>query len=272
MAGEAVSASGFGVLVRHWRGARRFSQLDLAMEADISARHLSFLETGRAQPSREMVQRLANALEVPLRERNDLLTAAGYAPVHEQSKLDEPDMFRYRGAVRRLLDKQEPYPALVMDRHWNIVTMNGACLRHALLFLEEGDLERHPNAMRLLFAEDGLQPCVVNWEEVASAMLGRIQREHLRSPLDRELATLYEDLAASRTTPADWRSIAACTDLGPVLPLALEKGETRSRLFTTITTFGTPHDITLQELRIECYFPEDEATEALLLELAKRAD
>lgn len=271
MEAEQYSVPPFGPLLRQWRACRRLSQLELAGEAEVSARHLSFLETGRARPSREMVQRLANALEMPLRDRNALMLAAGLAPAHEHASLDDAEMARYREAIQWTLDKQEPYPALVMDRHWNIVTMNGGSQRFLLGFLPEPRLRRFSNAMELLFARDGLQPYVENWDEVASAMLARIHREHAHAPGDGDLAGLYSRLASSAAVPENWRAIAAGTDPGPVLPLVLRKGESISSLFSTITTFGTPHDITLQELRIECFFPADGATRELLDGLSEGA-
>lgn len=257
-------SSSFGALLRHWRAARHVSQLELASEADISTRHLSFLETGRARPSRVMVRRLAETLALPFRERNDLLTAAGFAPIHEERNLHEPVMARFRSAIQWMLDKQEPYPALVMDRHWNFVELNRGARALVQAFLPPAALERYPNAMELLFAGDGLRPWVENWDEVASILLARIHREHIQLPTDQHLAALYEQLASAEAVPHDWRGIAACADPGPVLPLVLEKDGFRSSMFTTITTFGTPHDVTLQELRIESYFPADAETEQLL--------
>lgn len=269
MSAQLDSRSSFGALLRYWRSVRHFSQLELALEAQTSTRHLSFLETGRAGPSRAMVQRLASVLGLPLREQNDLLTAAGFAAIHEQRALHDPPMARYRAAIQWMLDKQEPYPALVMDRYWDIVDMNRGARSLLGTFLPPDVLERYSNAMELLFAADGLQPCVDNWNEVASILLARIHREHVRSPTDERLAALYERLASVEAVPADWRGIAACAEPGPVLPLVLSKDGIRSSLFTTITTFGTPHDVTLQELRIESYFPADTETAQLLESLAE---
>jgi transcriptional regulator with XRE-family HTH domain len=162
-----------GPLLRHWRAARRVSQLDLALDADVSSRHLSFVETGRAQPSREMVLRLAEALEVPLRERNALLLAAGYAPLYRETDLGAPEMVEARLAVEFILAKQEPYPAIVVDRHWNLLLANPSTHRFLALFLP-GPPAGPVNVMRLMFDPRGVRPFVENWEEVARHLVERL--------------------------------------------------------------------------------------------------
>lgn len=257
--------SHFGQLLRHWRAVHKVSQLALALEADVSARHLSFVETGRSQPSRALVARLGAVLELPLRDRNDLYTAAGFAPRHAETGLQAPELSRIRQALLRILEKQEPYPAIVMDRHWNILMANGATARLIGLMLPRASLEDRPNALRLLFASDGLQPYVGNWSEVASMLLLRLQREALAAPRESPSRRLFEDLAALPVAPADWMRRGAELGHAPVLDIEyVRDGEPLASLFSTLTSIGTPQDITLQELRIESYYPSDDATQMLL--------
>ena len=261
-AAASAPAGHVGPLLRHWRAARRVSQLDLALDADVSSRHLSFVETGRAQPSREMVLRLAEALEVPLRERNALLLAAGYAPLYRETDLGAPEMVDARLAVEFILAKQEPYPAIVVDRHWNLLLANPATHRFLALFLP-GPPAGPLNVMRLIFDPQGVRPFVENWEEVARHLVERLHRE-AAGPPDETTRALLEELLAYPGVPSDWRTPQLDRVPAPLLSIVYRKGDLRLSVFSTITTFGTPQDVTLQELRIECFFPADEATRALL--------
>jgi transcriptional regulator with XRE-family HTH domain len=238
------------------------SQLDLALDADVSSRHLSFVETGRSQPSREMVLRLAEALEVPLRERNALLLAAGYAPVYRETDLGAPEMVDARLAVEFILAKQEPYPAIVVDRHWNLLLANAATHRFLALFLP-GPPAGPVNVMRLMFDPRGVRPFVENWEEVARHLVERLHRE-AAGPADEATRTLLEELLGYPGVPSDWRTPQLDRVPAPLLSIVYRKGDLRLGVFSTITTFGTPQDVTLQELRIECFFPADEATRLLM--------
>ena len=252
----------FGTLLRHWRQARRYSQLDLALQADVSSKHVSFLETGRNQPSREMILRLTQAMDVPLRDRNLLLGSAGFAPVYEESGIESPFVGRAKEALARILDKQEPYPAIILDADWNLVQQNRGA--DALgQFLIPGAPGAGFNALELLFSPQGLQPFVVNWEQLSSLLLMRVFRESALPGRGRSSRDLLERLEAMPTTPANWRELAAGYPDGPTVDLIVEKDGRRYAFFTTVTTFGTPQDVTLQELRIESYFPSDEATRAL---------
>jgi transcriptional regulator with XRE-family HTH domain len=260
--GAGGTAKGVGGLLRQWRAARRLSQLALALDADVSSRHLSFVETGRAQPSREMVLRLADALSVPLRERNALLLSAGFAPLFRETDLEAPEMVAARQAVEFILAHQEPYPAIVVDRHWNVLRANGATQRILGRFLAAppaGPL----NAMRLVFHPGGLRPFVENWEEVAGALMERLHRE-AAGPPDEETRALRDELLACPGVPARWRTPELDRPPAPLLSIVYRKDDLRLAFFTTITTFGTPQDVTLQELRIECFFPADEATRRAL--------
>src|SRR5687768_15958859 len=190
---STAQASPVGRLIQHWRRARKKSQLALALQAGVSARHLGFLEIGRANPSREMVLLLAGVLDVPLRERNALLLAAGYAPVYKETGLDAPEMEHARKAVGLILQHQEPYPAVVMDRHWNILNSNPAADRFfgRLVALPSGGPP--PNIIRLMFDPAGLRPHVANWESVAEALVQRIHREALGGVPDEATATLLDE-------------------------------------------------------------------------------
>lgn len=265
------TAPAFGGLLRRWRAARRMSQLVLATEAEISTRHLSFLETGRSQPSREMVLLLAGVLDVPLRERNELLAAAGYAPVYRETALGAPELGQVRRALHFMLAQQEPYPALVVDRHWNLLMQNQAASRMLGLFVDPAEAAQvpgPPNVVRMTFHPRGLRPYIVNWEAVAGPLIQQVHREALGGIADEGTRRLLDELLAYPGVPARWRTPDAGAQSAPVLPLTLRKGGVAAGFFTTIATLGTPQDVTLQELRVECFFPADEATEKLAGRLA----
>ncbi len=261
--GRVASAGDVGALLRHWRTARRISQLDLSLEAEVSSRHLSFVETGRAQPSRDMVLRLAEALEVPLRERNALLLAAGYAPVYRETGLEAPELADARRAVEFILAQQEPYPAVLLDRHWNLLLANAATGRFLARF-PECAVPGPPNAMRLLFHPQGLRPFVEDWECVAGMLIQRLHREAAGAPPDPETRALLEELLGYSGIPSRWRRPELERAPAPLLAVTYRREDLRLSFFSTITTFGTPQDVTLQELRIESFFPADDATRAVL--------
>jgi transcriptional regulator with XRE-family HTH domain len=258
----------FGELLRTWRQARKRSQLDVAIAADISARHLSFLETGRSQPSREMVVLLAEVLDVPLRERNALLDAAGFAHRYRESGLDAPEMAPVRRSLAFLLERHEPYPAIVCNRRWDLLLANQAATRMVAHFVAPGAraLAAPPNVMRLLFAPDGFRPHVVNWRELASVMVQRLHREALAHADDDARALL--DLALTSDVPADWRAPDLELAPSPIVPMHVKKGDLELRLFSALTTLGTAVDVTAHECRLETFFPADEATEQALRRLA----
>jgi transcriptional regulator with XRE-family HTH domain len=258
----------FGPLLREWRRARRKSQLALALDANVSPRHLGFIEIGRSHPSREMVLTLATALEVPLRERNDLLNAAGFAPMYHDIGWDESQLAHIRRALQRMLTKQEPYPAVVMDRYWNVSMMNEAGRRFFALFLHAESIDGPPNVLRLMFDPSMLRPFVSNWEEVAEGLIQRMHRESVGGmDADAKVRELLAELMAYPDVPRKW----ATPDLGraavPVIPVSFRKGDLQLSFFSTVTTLGTPQDIRLQEMRIECFFPADEETEKLAEQL-----
>jgi len=262
--------SAFGPLLRQWRARRRMSQLDLAAEAEISSRHLSFIETGRAGPSREMVRLLAQVLDVPLRDRNALLTAAGYAPIYRETRLEAPAMAQARRALDFILRQQEPYPALVLDRHWNVLDVNEGSARVQQAFLDAAAAAElgPPNAMRLMFHPRAFRPHIVNWEATAASLIQWLHRDALSGFADTETRALLQELLSYPDVPRHWRTLDLEASTAPFLPIEFSKDELSLRYFTTLTSLGTPHDITLQELRIECFFPADEATEAASRRLA----
>jgi transcriptional regulator with XRE-family HTH domain len=264
-----ISAHGhrapIGEMIRSWRRRRSLSQLELALEADVSSRHVSFLETGRARPSREMVLRLAEQLDVPLRERNSLLLAAGYAPVYSESGLDAAPLAAVRAAIRQLLTAHEPYPALVVDRHWQLVDANASV---AMLLAEvRPDLLAPPaNVLRVSLHPEGLAPAIVNLGEWRAHLLGRLRRQ-IALTADATLRALYDELLAY---PCDQPEPEVELP-GPgevVVPLRLRHADRELAFFSTVATFGTPLDVTVSELAIESFFPANPETAAALRALA----
>jgi len=258
----------FGMHLRHWRQHRRLSQLDLAQEAGISTRHLSYVETGRAAPSREMVLRLVERLDVPLRERNGLLTAAGYAPMYHQRALDDPALEAARRAVDLVLKGHEPYPALAVDRHWNQVAHNA--LVPLLIAGAEPALLKHPlNVLRLSLHPDGMAKRIVNLAQWRAHLLERLAQQ-IATTGDPVLKALRIELAAYPV--ADPGPTPSSDLAGVVVPLQLRTEAGVLSFISTTTIFGTPVDVTLQELAIESFFPADAATaQALTVLMAGRA-
>jgi transcriptional regulator with XRE-family HTH domain len=259
--------SGFGSILSEWRAVRRLSQLDLALTTGISQRHISFVESGRAQPSRDMIFKLAAGLDLPLRARNDLFLAAGYAPAYPERRLDLAEMKPARAALELILGHHEPYPALVTDGSWNIVMQNAAASRILDYCLGAGEIRRlFPegiiNFMRLMFSEKGMRPHVLNWTHTRTALLNRLRREASGNP-NSPSETLRRELDAGAPDP-DGEDMFDEKCAEPMLSLELRVGHTRLRLFNTFTTFGTPQDVLLQELRIDMSFPADEATRRFL--------
>lgn len=244
-----------GDLIRAWRQRRHLSQLELANDVGVSTRHLSFLETGRSKPSRSMVLHLAEQLDVPLRDRNQLLLAAGFAPVFPESSLHSPQMLAIRETVRRLLAGHEPYPAVVVDRWWNLVEAN-----ESLLTLATGAAEHlltpPVNVLRLSLHPDGIAPQIVNLGEWRGHLLGRLRRQ-VALTADAELADLLAELTGYPCDQPEEESHGAGE---VVVPLRIRVGEAELAMLSTVATFGTPLDVTVAELVIETFFPADEAT------------
>lgn len=262
------SVQHFGDALRIWRQRRRLSQLDLSLEAEISTRHLSFLETGRSQPSREMVLHLADTLDMPLRARNALLVAAGFAPLYPEHSLDDPALARMREAVDLVLKGHEPFPALAIDRHWQLVAANGAL--SALIKGVDPALMKAPvNVLRLSLHPAGLAGRILNLAEWRDHIIARLERQ-VEETGDAGLSALLEELRAY-PVPAQTDEGKAGRDFaGLVVPLRLMTEEGVLTLFSTTTVFGTPVDVTLSELAIEAFFPADAPTAAILQRLAGR--
>jgi transcriptional regulator with XRE-family HTH domain len=260
---ERTKAHHIGDHLREWRQRRHLSQLDLAGDAEISARHLSFVETGRAAPSREMVLKLAERLEVPLRERNVLLVAAGFAPAFPQRSLDDPALKSARAAIDLVLKAHEPNPALAYDRHWNLVTAN-RMVAPLLAGIPERLLGQPFNILRLAFHPEALAARTVNLAEWCGHLLERLHRQ-CEVTADPELLKLYQELKAY---PIPARSAPLSAD-NVAIPLKLrsEGGEVLS-FFSTTMVFGTPVDITLQELALETFFPADDLTAERMRQIA----
>ncbi len=266
----AVS-TGPGDLIRHWRRARGMSQMALALEVGVSARHMSFVETGRSKPSRDLVLRLATLLEIPSREENSLLERTGYARRHRESELSDPDLGQVRKVLRFLLDRHEPNSALVVDRHWNIVMSNEAHRSTVRFFTHGRDvpIEVQENLLRLTFHPEGMRPYIVNWHVVGPTLLARVERESASAPSDDRLADLIHEVRQYSPVPP--------LELGPdiadqlLLPLQLRKGDVDLKLFSVLSTIGSAIDLVLQELMIETFFPADRATEDQLAELRGRS-
>jgi transcriptional regulator with XRE-family HTH domain len=264
-----IDAPPVGRLLKHWRQVRRKSQLTLSLDAGVSPRHLGFIEVGRAKPSREMVLTLATALDMPLRERNDLLLAAGFAPIYQETGLSQPVMAQARRALDSILRQQEPFPAVVMDRYWNILLTNEAAPRFFGLFVDLAAETAPANVLRLMFDPARLRPYVQNWESVAEALIHRVHREAVGGAPDSRTAALLEELLSFPGIPRGWQVPDLTAVSLPVLPVEFRTPDNQvMRFFSTVTTLGTPQDITLQEIRIECFFPADPDTEQRARDLA----
>lgn len=260
---RAASEASFPRLLREWRQKRRLSQLDLALTTGVSQRHVSFLESGRSNPSRNMILQLSEALDVPLRDRNAWLTAAGFAPIFRSRALDDPQMGQVMGAVRLMLTAHEPFPAIALDRAWNIRMSNGPFDRLDAMLGDDvwdrvGGGQR--NLMRLFFHPEGIRPFVTNWSTVGPLMWRRAQRE-ADALGGLEMKAVLDDLAPLQDSAFLWS--AADTALMPVMPFSMEVNGLAISMFAVVATFGTAQDVTADELRIETLFPADAQTEAL---------
>lgn len=261
-------AATFGDLLRNRRRAAGLSQLDLAVAADVSQRHISFLENGRSLPSREMVVHLAATLDVPLRERNIWLTAAGYAPLYPERSLDAPTMNHIRHVLEGLVEAHRPFPAYVVDCHWNILMANGVSQRlTALLTHPDGIEAARGNLLRLTFHPKGLRRWIVNWEQVSAALIRRLERETADRPTDRTLGALLEEIRGYLDVAGPTHPNVPITG-SLALPLHLRHPDLELELLTTITRFSAAWNVALEELRLETLLPADPATESTLRRLS----
>jgi transcriptional regulator with XRE-family HTH domain len=265
---SSTTARDFGSELRQWREVRRLSQLALSAEAEVSQRHLSFLETGKSRPSREMVIHLANVLDLPLRERNSLLTAAGYAPVYGERDLDDAAMEQVRAVLQRLLAAHDPYPAYVIDRHWDLVLANeSAAAVMAMAITPHTPREALANIARFALHPYGVRPIVANWEQFAGSVLDRLEREVHHNPRDAALSDLHAELLAYPDVARAARHPPPAAN-ALLVPIEVRAPGLELSLFTTIATIGAPFDVTLEELRLETLLPADDRSEQALRELA----
>ena len=270
----ATDANQFGSLLRQWRLTRRLSQLDLALDAEVSSKHVSFLETGRSQPSREMILRLAEVLDVPVRQRNTLLRAAGFSAHYTESDWGDPHLAEIQRSIEMLIEAHDPFPAVVCDQGFNVHLQNrsaGALMQQilpaeAIARAAEGT----PNLVELLFDPNGYRPAIANWPEVGAAMIQRLHREVSLHGGEQSAALLEKALAAPGV-PSEWRFPDLESELRVVVPLHIRTDALDLRLFTAITTLGTALDVTLRELVIETFLPADQATEEQLRGLYAKA-
>lgn len=262
-----LASSSPGDLIRYWRTARGVSQMALALEAGVSPRHMSFVETGRSRPSRDLLIRLAACLEIPSREENALLELTGYARRYGESDLSDPDLAQVRKVLRFLLDRHEPNSALVFDGHWNILMSNEAHRSSTSFFLEGRDVPAviRENLLRLTFHPEALRRHIVNWHVVGPALLRRVERESAQAPSDRRLAALLEEMRGYGPVPRLLPEAVAAHQL--LLPVHLRKGRIDLKLFSVLSTIGSAIDVALQELRVESFFPADAASEEQLRQL-----
>jgi transcriptional regulator with XRE-family HTH domain len=264
-----LQSESFSLLLKQWRSQRGFSQLDLAIAGQVSQRHISFLESGRAKPSREMVLQLATVLEIPLRQQNLMLSAAGFAPIHAETDLSAPEMLSIRKALDFMLRQQEPYPAIVIDRYWNLLLPNTAATKFLATFIDLEHLQQHfgqegaINLMRVMFDPQGLRPFVKNWHDVAIHLLQRLHREAIAEGESERSAALLKALMEYPGVAEMWKTSSATSQNALLLTVQLQREELSLEFFSTIATLGTPYDITLQELRIECLFPADDVAEQI---------
>ena len=256
---QASQLSAVGQLLRDWRNSRGISQLELAMHAGFSARHVSFIETGRSQPSRHALLVLADSLDMPLGERNRLLEAAGYAHVYRQTPLAAEEMTQVRSVLQFIIDRHHPYPAAVLDRYTNCLMANDQCLRLVAMLVDPSLLAEPVNFLRATFHPLGARRWIVNWNEFSWHLLMRTERELERGFADPRGAALLDELRGYDAQHSREKYGSAGDDL--LVPMHVRKQGVDMRLFCTFLTLGTPQDVTLQELRIETFFPADAASE-----------
>lgn len=255
----------FPALLRFWRNKQGLSQLELALQASVSAKHISFLELGRSHPSREMILALTASLDVPLRERNTMLREAGYTDAFDEPPYDAMQSDDVRRAIALMLDKHEPYPMIVMDKHYDVLQINRAA--HRLFTRLLGEVPEPLNGISAFFDPSCFRPHLLRWEELARELISRLQRDILRHPHDDVMAALLREVLASPDVPKHWRQPDLSERSGATLSVSFRLADTTISFLTTVTTFSAPRNVTLEELRIEGYFPCNEATEQACLAL-----
>ena len=267
--GPKVPPTELGELLRYWRDVRGVSQLDLSLDAGVSQRQISFIESGRSVPGRHTILSLAQTLDVPLRERNALLLAAGYAPVYSEAPWNAQEMHSVIRALERVVRQHEPFPAIVMDRRWNVLMTNDAAPRFFNHFIDMDSREGPRNMLHLIFDPQGMRPFVADWDNVSRSLLQRVYRESVGHVIDDSTRRLLDELLAYPEVPRDWKAHHApsATPTMPVIPIGFVSEGVVLRYFSMVTSVGTPHTVAAQELRLECMFPADDVTEARHLQL-----
>jgi transcriptional regulator with XRE-family HTH domain len=251
-----------GDLLKQWRGVRGRSQLDISVDTGISQRQISFIESGRSIPSRSTLMGIAQALEIPLRERNALLLAAGYAPLYSEAAWNSDEMKSVGKALRRMIAQHEPYPAIVLDRYWNVLLTNDAASRFFNCFIDMSARPSPRNMLHLMFDPNGMRPFIAGWEALAKTLIQRVHREAVGHIVDQKTKDLVTDLLAYPDVQSDWRTPERLSAL-PIIPMSFVKDGATMNYFSLVTTVGTPDTIAAQELRVECMYPADEVTETL---------
>ena len=256
---KSISAQ-LGALLRHWRDVRGRSQIDLSLDSGISQKHISQVESGRSVPSRQILIDIADALDVPLRERNSLLLAAGYAPMYAEGSWDSEEMQSITRVLKRMLHQNEPYPAVAMDRSWNVFMANEAAPKFFNRFFDMSARKGPRNMLHLVFDPEGMRPFVVDWPVVARSLIQRVYRESVGRVVDDKTRELLNALLAYPDVESEWQVPKASSTL-PVIPLSFAKDGRVLNYYSMVTTVGTPLTLSAQELRIECLCPADDATE-----------
>jgi transcriptional regulator with XRE-family HTH domain len=259
-AGPRAKTNELGALLRHWRKVRGKSQLDLSLDTGVSQKQISFVESGRSAPGRQTLMTIAQALDVPLRDRNTLLLAAGYAPAFPDGAWDSVEMKSVTDALKRMLRQHEPFPALVMDRYWNVLMTNESAPRFFNCFFDMAGRGGPRNMLHLMFDPKGMRPFVANWEDLARGLFERVYRESVGRFVDEATRELLAGLLAYPDVKRAWNNPVALS-FAPVIPMSFVKDDRILNYFSMVTTVGTPQTVAAQELRIECMFPADEMTE-----------
>jgi transcriptional regulator with XRE-family HTH domain len=264
--GTRPPANELGALLRYWRDLRGRSQFDLSLDTGVSQRHISFIESGRSVPGRQTLLDIAQALDIPLRDRNTLLLASGYAPIYSEGAWNGPEMQSVTDALERMLRQHEPFPAVVMDRYWNVLMTNEAAPRFFDCFIDMAARKSPRNMLHLMFDPEGLRPFIANWEDAAKGLFQRVYRESVGRVIDGKTRELLAALLAYPDVKIDWKNPIELSAM-PVIPIGFVRDDQVLNYFSMVTTVGTPQTIAAQELRIECMFPADEATEARHIEM-----
>jgi transcriptional regulator with XRE-family HTH domain len=260
MSSSTLETHELGTLLRYWRDVRGTSQLDLSLDTGVSQRHISFIESGRSVPGRQILMEIAQVLDIPLRDRNTLLLAAGYAPIYSEGAWNAVEMQSVTNALGRMLRQHEPFPAVVMDRYWDVLMTNDAAPQFFSGFIDMAARKRPRNMLHLMFDPQGMRPFIANWENVARGLFERVHRESVGRVIDVRTGELLAALLAYPDVKTQWMTPNAQSAL-PVIPLSFIKDGQLLNYFSMVTTVGTPQTVAAQELRIECMFPADDATE-----------